>query len=82
VWQWLYRKDDTFSIYVDGHEVQRGTIYWTLGSGQGGTPIDMDFIFDATWGHTQVASVNHPLPASAFDGTSYEWDYSRVYLRP
>ena len=43
-------------------------------------PIDMDFLFDGGWGHTQIGSVNKPLPAAAFDGKSYEWNYSRVYL--
>jgi hypothetical protein len=40
----------------------------------------MTFLFDGGWGHTQVKSVDHPLPASAFDGKYYEWNYSRVYL--
>ena len=40
----------------------------------------MTFLFDGGWGHTQVKSVDHPLPASAFVGKYYEWNYSRVYL--
>ena len=80
-WTWLYKKDNTFAMYVDGIKVQSGSgSYWTYGSKAGGEPIDMDFLFDAGWGHTQVGSVNHPLPASAFAGKFYEWNYSRVYL--
>jgi hypothetical protein len=82
VWSWLYRKDDTYAVYVDGIEVQTGTLHWTYGAGSNGEPIDMTFLFDAGWGHTQVASVNHSLPASSLAGTLYEWDYSRIYLRP
>jgi hypothetical protein len=82
IWTWVYRKDNSFSMYVDGIEVQSGKDYhWTLGTKPTGTPIDMVFLFDAGWGHTQVASVNNSLPASAFEGKFYEWDYSRVYLR-
>ncbi len=80
-WTWLYRADDTYAAYVDGIEVQKGTVHWTLSGRADGTPLDMDFLFDAGWGHTQVGSVNHSLPASAFEGKYYEWDYSRVYLR-
>jgi len=61
--------------------VQSGAINWTLGGGAGGTPIDLHFLFDAGWGHTQVGSVNHSMPASEFAGKFYEFDYSRVYLR-
>ena len=82
VWTWLYRADDTYSFYVDGIEVQHGTLYWTLGGKQGGEPLDMNFLYDGGFGHTQVASVNKPLPASELAGKFYEWDYSRVYLRP
>ncbi|MBO0882113.1 MAG: hypothetical protein J2P17_17590, partial [Mycobacterium sp.] len=46
-WQWLYRKDNTFSVYVDGVEVQSGTLNWTLGGTAGGTPINMSFLVDA-----------------------------------
>jgi hypothetical protein len=81
-WQWLYRKDNTFSVYMDGHEVQHGTINWTVHGTAGGTPINMSFLIDAGWGHTQVASVNHSLPASTLSGKYYEFDYSRVYLQP
>jgi hypothetical protein len=79
-WTWLYRTDDTYATYVDGIQVQSGTVHWTRASILNGTPIDMDFIFDGTWGHTKIPSVNKPLPASAFAGKFYEWDYSRVYL--
>ena len=82
VWQLLYRKDDTFSCYVDGHEVQRGKTPWTLKATPDGKPLRMDFLFDLGWGHTQIGTVNRPLPASELKGKFYEMDYSRVYLRP
>lgn len=81
VWTWVYRADDTQSVYMDGIEVQTGQTAWTRGGETSGETIDMNFIFDGTWGHTDVKSVNHTLPASAFDGKYYDWDYSRVYLR-
>jgi len=80
-WTWVYRKDDTFSVYMDGIQVQSGVGYWTLGSKQGATPVDMDFLVDVGWAHTGVPTVNHTLPVSALAGTYYEIDYSRVYLR-
>lgn len=81
IWTWYYEKDDTYHVYVDGVLVQNGTIHWTLTGEPHGVPIDLDFIFDASWSHTKLPSVDHPLPASAFDGKFYEWNYSRVYLR-
>jgi len=81
IWTWLYRKDNTYTAYVDGVAVQNGTINWTLSGISGGTPLNMSFLFDAGWGHTKVSSVNHSLAASALAGTYYEWDYSRVYLK-
>ena len=80
-WSWLYRTDDTYTAYVDGIAVNDGTLHWTFGGGVDGTPIDMTFLFDGAWGHTQVASVNHAMPASMLEGKFYEWDYSRLYLR-
>ena len=83
IWTWLYRKDNTYAMYVDGIQVQSGSnYYWTFGDTAADPPINMDFLFDAGWGHTQVQSVDHPLPASAFAGTYYEFNYSRVYLSP
>jgi hypothetical protein len=79
-WTWLYKKDDSYVVYFDGYVVQTGSIHWTLGGGQGGTAIDMSFLFDFGWGHTQISDVNISLPASSFPIT-YEIDYSRVYLR-
>jgi hypothetical protein len=81
IWTWLYRRDNTYAMYVDGKQVQNGSGYfWTYGDRAGEEPINMVFLFDAGWGHTQVKSVDHPLPASAFDGKYYEFNYSRVYL--
>ncbi len=81
IWTWLYRKDNSYAMYCDGIEIQSGKDYhWTYGGHAADEPIDMDFLFDGGWGHTQIGSVNLPLPASAFDGKFYEWNYSRVYL--
>jgi hypothetical protein len=82
IWTLVYRADDTFSCYVDGIEIQNGRINWTYGATEFGDPINMTFLLDGAWGHTQVAGVNKSLPASELSGKYYEWDYSRVYLRP
>jgi len=80
-WTWVYKKDNTYAMYVDGIRVQGGKdYYWTYGNKKDDEPIDMDFLFDASWGHQQIGSVNKELPASALQGKFYEWDYSRVYL--
>jgi hypothetical protein len=79
-WSWLYRTDDTYVVYYDGITVQTGTLHWTVSGTNGGEAIDMDFLFDLSFGHTQIAAVNITLPASSFPLT-YEVDYSRVYLR-
>jgi hypothetical protein len=81
VWTWYYGKDNTYKAYVDGIMIQSGTVNWTLSGILGGTPINMSFLFDGTWGNTQVSSVNNSLAASALAGMYYEWDYSRVYLK-
>jgi hypothetical protein len=81
-WTWLYRKDNTYKVYLDGKEVQSGAIKWTLGGAADGTPLKIYFLFDGTFGHSQIGSVNLPLAASELSGKYYEWDYSRVYLRP
>lgn len=81
LWTWIYRRDDTYAMYVDGAKVQSGADYfWTYGNKAAGEPINMDFLFDGGWGHTKIDSVNKPLPVSAFAGKFYEWSYSRVYL--
>jgi hypothetical protein len=79
-WTWIYLRDDTYKVYYDGYMVQHGTLHWTLGGTANGQPIDMHFLMDLSWGHTQIADVNITLPASAFPLT-YEIDYSRVYMR-
>ena len=81
IWTWMYKKDNTYAMYVDGVKVQSGSDYhWTYGGKPTDEPIDMDFLFDGGWGHTQIGSVNKPLPSTAFAGKFYEWNYSRVYL--
>jgi hypothetical protein len=77
---WIYLRDDTYQVYYDDHLVQKGTVIWTLGGTDSGEELDMQFLFDFSWGHTQVQEVNITLPASEMDLT-YELDYSRVYLR-
>jgi len=79
-WQWYYNADDSYRVLVDGILVQSGTIHWTVGGVDGGQPINMSFLFDAGWGHNQVASVDHPLDAGELLGKHYEWDYTRIYL--
>lgn len=79
-WTWVYLRDDSYRVYYDGHLVQRGKLHWTFGAKPDGPPIDMRFLFDFSWGHTEIADVNISLPASSFPLT-YEIDYSRVYLR-
>lgn len=80
-WTWVYRADNTFTSYNDGRVVQRGKIFWTRGGNENGRSINMSFIFDAGWGHSQVSSVNKSLNVSEFAGKFYEWDYSRIYMR-
>ena len=81
VWTWRYNRDDSYAMFVDGVKIQGGSDYhWTYGGNAADEPIDMVFLFDGGWGHTQVAGVNKPLAASAFAGKFYEWNYSRVYL--
>jgi hypothetical protein len=83
IWTWVYKADNTYGMYVDGILVQSGSAPypWTVGAIPGGRPINMSFLYDAGWGHTQIPSVNKPLNESDLSGTFYEWDYSRVYLK-
>lgn len=80
VFTWVYKKDDSYVVYFDGIVVQTGSIHWTLGGAGGGQSIDLNFLFDFSWGQTQITDENVTLPASSFPLT-YEIDYSRVYLR-
>lgn len=81
IWTWVYKKDNSYAMYVDGAKVQSGTgYYWTFGNRVTDAPINMSFRFDGGWGHCSVRQVDKPLPASALAGTFYEYAYSRVYL--
>lgn len=80
VFSWVYHTDDTYQVYYDDYLVQQGTIHWTYQATETGQAVDMNFLFDFSWGHTQVQDVNISLPTSNMPVT-YEVDYSRVYLR-
>jgi hypothetical protein len=80
VWTWVYQRDDTYKVLYDGHVAQQGTLHWTFGAGPEGPPIDLRFLFDFTWGNTDLPEVNLTLPVANLPIT-YELDYSRVYLR-
>lgn len=79
-WTWVYSPTDVYSVYYDGYLVQRGMLRWTLGGEPRGEELDMRFLFDFSWGHTQVSEVNLELPAAGFQLT-YEIAYSRVWVR-
>jgi hypothetical protein len=82
-WTLFYGADNSVAIYVDGVKVQWGSLHWTVGGAKDAKPMDaVFFLFDATWAHTKVPSVNKPLPATELKGKYFEFDYSRVYLRP
>ena len=80
IWTWIYKRDDSYEVFYDGHLAQRGTLHWTQGAVEGGPSTDMAFLFDFTWGHTDVPGVDVTLPATSLPVT-YEIDYSRVYMR-
>jgi hypothetical protein len=80
VFTWVYLRNDTYQVYYDDYLVQQGTLLWTLSGTPSGEELNMSFLFDLSWGHTQVSDVNISLPASDLPIT-YEIDYSRVYLR-
>lgn len=79
-WTWIYFANDNYAIYCDGYLVQAGVIHWTLSGVPDGEPLTMSFLFDFSWGHTQVSDVNVELPSSAFNLT-YEIAYSRIWIR-
>ncbi len=84
-WTWVYKADNSFTVYLDGNPVQRGQTWWTFGAytpDATHVPINMSFLFDASWSNNQVNGLKgFTLPASGLVGKYYEWDYSRVYYR-
>lgn len=81
IWTWVYRANNTFAMYCDGKLVQKGDDYWwTFGNKKDDEPININFLFDGSWGHNQIGSVNKTMDAAQLKGKFYEWDYSRVYL--
>lgn len=83
IWSMLYRADNTVEIYVDGLKVQYGSLNWTVGGAANAEPMKkVFFLFDATWGNKAIPSVNKTMSVGELKGKFFEFDYSRVYLRP
>jgi hypothetical protein len=81
IWTMRYNRDNSYAFYVDGKIIQSGAnYYWTFGHLSDGQPIDMEFMFDATWGNNKVWMDDHTLPAAGLANCYYEFNYSRVYL--
>jgi hypothetical protein len=79
-WSLLYKQDDGFAVYFDGHLLQHGTLHWRVGGAADGDVTGLHFLFDFGWGHTGIPDVNIALWAEQFP-IIYEIDYSRVYMR-
>ena len=48
IWTWVYKRDNSYAMYVDGMKVQSGAdYYWTYGNTAKDEPINMDFLFTA-----------------------------------
>lgn len=78
VFSWVYRKDDTYVVYVDNRVFQQGTISWKAN----GEPINLAFMFDfAGNGDSDVWQVNNLVTPVAQYPIVYEIDWSRVYER-
>ncbi len=80
IWSLLYRKDNSYTMYVDGTPVQSGSTYsWTNSSTGAAEPVY--FRFDAGQGSLSSSNDDFPLASSGLVGKYYEFNYSRVYLR-
>lgn len=84
-WTWVYKADNTFTVFLDGAPVQRGQTWWTYGAYPPDTehvPLDVCLLFDASWSNNGMEGLKeYTLPASELVGKYYEFDYSRVYYR-
>lgn len=76
----VYFKDDTWKTYLDGAEINSGTLKWLYNST---TPTNLRFMIDWSFGNTQVPEVTNiqvAVPASGILGTQ-EIASTRVWLR-
>jgi hypothetical protein len=90
-YDFLYRKDNTWQVWVDDVPINRGTQQWTLTGATGATPLTMYFQHDFAWGfNDNLGTVNgvanqgmspSNFAVSNFAGKSYGIQYSRIYLR-
>lgn len=76
----VYFRDDTWKTYLDGAEINSGTLTWLY---NGTTPTNLRFMIDWSWGNTAVGDISGltpTVPASGILGTK-EIYYTRVWLR-
>jgi len=79
---WCYHKDNTYSVFWDGNQVQWGTLPWRVGSGvHAGQPTDMHFEFDMGALHTVVTDYIGFTIGPGLLPIIYEIDYSRIFER-
>lgn len=78
---WVYRKDNTYSVYIDGYKFQDGTLIWRYEGKPDGEVVPMWFLLDATLGKTVVwPGSKAEVPASELP-FSVEVAFSRVWQR-
>lgn len=75
VWTWVYRVDDTWTLYTDGKYFASGKLVWSNVSG----PTDMHFMFDVSMFNTQVDYLNTTTTPTSYLPRHVELDYTRIW---
>ena len=76
IWTWVYKRDNSYAMFVDGIKVQAGSnYYWTFGNTAKDEPVDVDFLFDGGWGTPRSRAWTtrcrpRPLTASSTSGAT------------
>jgi hypothetical protein len=76
----VYRKDNTFEVFFDGHRAQHGTLDWTTAAAPDPEHVRMHHLWDGGFGHTGIAPLNAMKAAIPADGNviTYNVDYWRI----
>lgn len=76
-----YRKDNTYTVWVDGKKYQSGTLIWKVGGVATGANTDLRVVLDCGMGHSSRWQVSSTVqPASNLPMTC-EVDYVRTFTR-